>query len=95
MWWKRNRHADKPKSIDELVLIKKRDQINKLIAFRAQGETFRYRGLKLLVTGHSGISASGRVVPELQCDYVDNNGVLNTCAFAFHELPTLEKESRV
>jgi hypothetical protein len=89
MWWAYKRI---PK-VQTTKVDWKLDQINKLIAFRNQGETFRYLGLKMLVTGHSDISATGRVIPELQCDYVDNNGVLRTCAFAFHELPTLEKES--
>jgi len=88
MWWKRKKEKPKPDSIQE--------GIGKLIAFRKRGETFRYLGVTMMVTGHWGIRDSlygCEVYPILRCDYVDAHGVLHQASFVLSELPTLEREN--
>ena len=88
MWWNRKKQETRPDW--------KREGVDKLIAFRKRGETFRYLGVTMMVTGHWTPLPSLHgfdIMPSLQCDYVDAHGVLHKCSFGLGELPTLEREN--
>ena len=88
MWWKRKKEEPKPDWTQE--------GIDKLLAFRKRGETFRYLGVTMMVTGHWEIWPNlygFHIHPSLRCDYVDVHGVLHNASFSPDELPTLEREN--
>jgi hypothetical protein len=88
MWWKRKKEDPKPGWLQE--------GIDKLTAFRKRGETFRYLGVTMMVTGHWEtwpILHGFDMRPSLRCDYVDSHGVLHKASFGLEELATLECEN--
>lgn len=60
------------------------------------GEKFNYLGVEMIVTNHSrmvsGYDYIG-LIPSLQADYVDNNGILHNVSFGYHELVGLKNEN--
>ena len=88
-WWIRSIYR---KQKEEPKANWKQAAVDKLRVFRKRGETFRYLGVTMMVTGHWTWYGCG-VVPSLQCDYVDAHGVVHHCSFGVDELPTLEREN--
>lgn len=67
--------------------------IAELKAFRDIGQTFNYLGRTCIVCSHTTIIGL-LILPRLECDYVDDAGVIRRVMFSPQELPGLRAQNK-